>query len=332
MSILYNFTFDPDRKNLYTIYKDLSHLKKKRFAKKSYFTNLMYKKSAGNIDDYVDKKTYDRIKYNYYRLDKKHPVLEEKIIFQKHLQKHNIRGTVVLAELIYGKLLLDGEEYINEEEIISKLMKLAYLHNSIFIKPTDGQGGAGALKVNKGDRINIKSFFDSKKYIVEKTLVQHEELNKVFPHSMNALRVITFRINDKIVIPNCIFRMGTGNSYVDNASSGGIFAAYDIASNKLGSTSYQFFKNGAKSYKKHPVSNFVFKDAPLPFNKETIELVTTAAESFKKIESIGWDIGFTEDGPVIIEGNDKPHIVMMQITSLGLLNNDVYKEVFKEYL
>src|SRR5699024_10400169 len=87
MSILYNFTFDPDRKNLYTIYKDLSHLKKKRFAKKSYFTNLMYKKSAGNIDDYVDKKAYDRIKYNYYRLDKKHPVLEEKIIFQKHLQK-----------------------------------------------------------------------------------------------------------------------------------------------------------------------------------------------------------------------------------------------------
>src|SRR5690625_7281429 len=162
MSILYNFTFDPDRKNLYTIYKDLSHLKKKRSAKKSYFTNLMYKKSAGNIDDYVDKKTYDRIKYNYYRLDKKHPVLEEKIIFQKHLQKHNIRGTVVLAELIYGKLLLDGEEYINEEEIISKLMKLDYLHNSIFIKPNDGQGGAGSLKVNTIDRINIKRYFDTK--------------------------------------------------------------------------------------------------------------------------------------------------------------------------
>ena len=253
LSILYNFTVDSDRKNLYTIYKDLSHLKKKRFAKKSYFTNLMYKKSAGNIDDYVDKKTYDRIKYNYYRVDKKHPILEEKIIFQKHLQKHNIPGTVLLAELIYGKLVINEKEYIDEEEIIIKLMELVGLHNSIFIKPTDGQGGAGALKVNKGDRISMKNFSDSKKYIVEKTLIQHEELNKIFPHSMNTLRVITFRIDDKIVIPNCIFRMGTGSSYVDNASSGGIFVTYDIASNKLGDTSYQFFKNGAKSYKKHPV-------------------------------------------------------------------------------
>ena len=332
LSTLYNFALDSDRKNLIEMYKDLTALKKRDFSRKSYFTNLMYKKTAGELDHYVDDKIYDKIKYNYYRINKKHPVLEEKVVFQKHLQKHNIPGTLILAELIYGKLIIDGKEFIGEEEIIDNLKKLANLHNSIFIKPTDGQGGAGAIKINKGDRITISSFLDSKKYIVEKTLVQHEELNKINPNSINTLRVVTFRIDDKIIIPNCIFRMGTGTSHVDNASSGGIFVSYDIINNKLGDTSYQFFRNGAKSYTKHPDSKFVFKDAQLPFNKEVKELVTNAAESFKEIASIGWDVGFTEDGPVIVEGNDKPHLVMMQITSRGLLNNDVYKTVFKDYL
>src|SRR5690625_2973156 len=107
-SILYNFVIDSDRKNFYSIYKDLSYLRKKHFSTKSYFTNLMYKKTAGELDHYVDDKIYDRIKYNYYRLDKKHPVLEEKIIFQEHLQKHSIPGTKLLAKFLKGTLVIDG--------------------------------------------------------------------------------------------------------------------------------------------------------------------------------------------------------------------------------
>lgn len=332
LSHLYNLALDSDRKSLPLIYKDLSSLRKKNFSTKSYFTNLMYKKSAGNINHYVDDKVYLKIAKDYYRPNGKNPLLEEKVIFQEHLKANKIPGTNLLGKLVKGKLTVEGDSYTNQIEIASQINGLANKYDSIFIKRTDTSGGDGIFKVNNGNDFNIENLSMSKDYIIEQTLVQHEALNQVNPNSINTLRVITFKIGGKVVIPNCMFRMSKGASYLDNASAGGIFITYNIESNKLGATGYQLFKSGAKSFSKHPVSNFQFKDAPLPFNEEVKALVTIAAESYDQIDSIGWDIAYTKNGPVILEGNDSPHIVMMQITSHGLLNNNVYKEVFKEYL
>ena len=82
LSHLYNLALDSDRKSLPLIYKDLSSLRKRNFSTKCYFTNLMYKKSAGNIHHYVDEKVYLKIAKNYYRPTGKSPLLEEKIVFQ----------------------------------------------------------------------------------------------------------------------------------------------------------------------------------------------------------------------------------------------------------
>lgn len=332
LSNLYNLALDPDRKSFPLIYKDLFSLRKKNFSTKSYFTNLMYKKSAGNIHHYVDDKVYLKIAKNYYRPNGKNPLLEEKIVFQEHLKRNDIAGTNLLAKLRNGKLIIGERVYAGLYEIEHQLKELVSTYDSVFIKPTDTSGGSGILKVDNGDAIDIANLSMSKDYIIEQTLMQHEALNAITPHSINTLRVITFKIGGEVVIPNCMFRMSKGRSYLDNASAGGIFITYDIESNKLGATGYQLFKNGAKSFTKHPVSNFRFKDAPLPFNEEVKALVTKAAESYSDIDSIGWDIAFTEDGPVILEGNDSPHIVMMQIASNGLLNENIYKEAFKKYL
>lgn len=329
---LFNFTFDSDRKNLYLIYKDLSHLRKKNFSTKSYFTNLMYKKSAGNINRYVDDKIYLTIADDYYRPNGKEPLLEEKIVFQEHLKANKIPGTNLLGRLRKGKLTIEKDTYTRQEDIALQLEELANKYESIFIKRTDTSGGDGVFKVNSGDAFNIENLSMSNDYIIEQTLIQHKALNLINPNSINTLRVVTFKIGNEIVIPNCMFRMSKGTSYLDNASAGGIFVSYDIDKNKLGTTGYQLFKNGSKSFTKHPITNFTFKDAQLPFNEELKALVTQAAKSYSQIDSIGWDIAFTPNGPVILEGNDSPHIVMMQITSQGLLNNTIYKEVFKEYL
>lgn len=330
-SILYNFAFDSDRKNLYSIYRDLSYLRKKQFSTKSYFTNLMYKKSSGNIDNYVDEKIYLKISKDYYRPIGKNPFLEEKIVFQEHLKAHNIPGTKLLGKLRSGNLTVETNSYTEPEKVKSKLKELATVHGSIFIKCTDTSGGEGIFKVNNGDAINLDNISMSRDYIVEQTLTQHEALNKINPHSINTLRVITFKVGNHVVIPNCFFRMSIGKSFLDNASAGGVFVSYDITNNKLGKTAYQLFKNGAKSFTRHPVTNFEFKDTPLPFVEEVKDIVTRAANSYEEIESIGWDIAFTKDGPVIVEGNDKPHVVMTQITSHGLLNNNFYRQKFKEY-
>lgn len=332
LSHLYNFALDSDRKNAYSMYKDISSLRKRNFSTKSYFTNLMYKKTAGNINHYVDDKVYLKIAKDYYRPHGKNTILEDKIVFQEHLKENNIPGTNLLAKLKKGKLIIENNNYLDAITIESKIKDLTNTYQSIFIKPTDTSGGSGILKVNNGDAFDLTNLSMSKDYIIEQTLVQHEALDKINPYSINTLRVVTFKIGEEVVIPNCMFRMGIGAAYLDNASAGGIFITYDIHSNKIGSTAYQLFRNGAKSYTKHPTSNFVFKNASLPYCEEVKALVTKAAKSYDQIDSIGWDIAFTKDGPVIVEGNDSPHIVMMQVSSHGLLNSTIYKEVFKEYL
>jgi hypothetical protein len=51
---------------------------------------------------------------------------------------------------------------------------------------------------------------------------------------------------------------------------------------------------------------------------ESLETVKRFHNYFKDIHSIGWDIAITEDGPVIIEGNDNWEISLVQICSHGL--------------
>lgn len=330
--LLYNFTFDSDRKSFYVIIKELNHLRKRKFYWKSYFTNLMYKKTSGKIDDYVDERVYYKIIRNYYRPNGEHTILSDKITFQQHMKENKIAGANFLAVLIRGQLLIGDEIYSDEERITFKLGELFNNYGSIFIKPTDGIGGKGILKINKGEQISLEDLSMDKDYIIEQTLIQEEGLSQINPFCINTLRVITVRLRGKIVVPNCFLRVGIGEAYVDNASLGGIFVTYDIDKNKLGAVAYQLFKNGAKSFAKHPVSNFIFKDASLPFNEEVRSLVTNAAESFEDIDLIGWDVALTQDGPVIIEGNDNPHIVGVQITAHGLLNNHVYTEIFKDYI
>src|SRR5690606_29801636 len=130
---------------------------------------------------------------------------------------------------------------------------------------------------------------------------------------------------------SCFFRMGTGESYVDNGSSGGIFIDYDIYDNKLAKKAYRLFDYGGESFEKHPTTGFVFKGKELPYSRDVVDLVTMAAKLFPELEIVGWDIAYTNEGPVILEGNDNPHIVMMQIGCKGLKNNKIYKDLFKPY-
>jgi hypothetical protein len=50
----------------------------------------------------------------------------------------------------------------------------------------------------------------------------------------------------------------------------------------------------------------------VPFWREALDLVRKASLLFTglPIMQVGWDIGFTESGPVIIEANPRPNLVL----------------------
>src|SRR5699024_8427368 len=122
-----------------------------------------------------------------------------------------------------------------------------------------------------------------------------------------------------------------GGNIIDNGSSGGLFVPLNIEKWELIGDGKSYLKSGGKTFKFHPDTHQSFDQFSIPYNKEISELVKTVAKLFSN-NFIGWDIALTKEGPMIIEGNDGPHLIMAQMACDGFKNHPKYKEIFADYL
>ncbi len=214
---------------------------------------------------------------------------------------------------------------------------LQELTGRFIFKPVDGQCGEGLftcdisdgicyrnkIKVSKDDFLE---YFRSGTYLVQKVVDQHPILKRLHPQSLNTIRLVTIKdINtDEIVVFPSIIRIGTGNSFVDNTSQGGLAVAVDIDTGQLGNYGYYKPEFGTKTGI-HPDSKIEFSSVKIPFFQEAKEKAILLHSLLSDIHSIGWDIAIDEDGPVFIEGNDNWEINGPQIC------NGPLKELFIKY-
>ena len=63
----------------------------------------------------------------------------------------------------------------------------------------------------------------------------------------------------------------------------------------------------------HPDTNLVFDGWKIPFYEDAVELIKKAHRLFPLLQTIGWDVAITEDGPVLVEGNHDWDIEMLQV-------------------
>lgn len=68
-----------------------------------------------------------------------------------------------------------------------------------------------------------------------------------------------------------------------------------------------------------------------PLGELIEEEVFKAAKLFDK-KFIGWDVAITPDGPFIIEGNQNPHLIMLQMAVRGIKTHPSYRNIFAEYI
>lgn len=81
--------------------------------------------------------------------------------------------------------------------------------------------------------------------MAEELVVQHPAMAELYPTSVNTVRILT--IYGKIV--DATLRMGNGGSFLDNASSGGIFAPVDIETGRITAEGIDYL---GKANLKHP--------------------------------------------------------------------------------
>lgn len=326
---------DRNRKTIFQMLSEMAALFRKNRTIKiipSYFINMKYKEDSGEINDYIPWHKFPDIYNKYYRKEGIHPILGDKISMVQFFHKNGISCTKSIGYIKNGKIALKSireEKIVNIDHLKKELLDLLDIYDDYFLKESKSQGASGIYKVSRSNIEKIPLSLD-KNYLIEESIVQHPELNLINPDCINTLRVITYKKNDVVKIASCFFRMGIQGASVDNASAGGVFVSYDIHTNQLGKMGYKKFKYGGQSFFKHPDTKFEFEKKNLPYPNHVIELVKKAA-SLIDLEMIGWDIAYTEKGPLIIEGNDNPAIDSLQVANRGVLHNPVYKKAYQGY-
>ncbi|MGQ1909566.1 sugar-transfer associated ATP-grasp domain-containing protein [Marinifilum sp. RC60d5] len=237
-------------------------------------------------------------------------ISEDKILTYLVFETLGVKQPTLLLQYNHGLFYDFRKNPIGNKEVDEIIEQT--IADKLFLKPSLGLGGQGILVFNKkekfideeGNQISaefIKKNLDKKEdYILQEGIRQHDELNQIYPHSVNTFRVNTRIIEGKAHILFSFLRMGRGGGQLDNASLKGFVCKVDPETGEFApeGTSKLFTR-----IDKHPDTNFEFAGYKFPYWKEVREFVLKAANKLENIGCIGWDIAYSVDGPMVIEIN-----------------------------
>ena len=293
-----------------------------------YGFDVMTKKERFAYVDYLTfKKRRDYLNYNY--AHNSTCILRNKFYFGVFAQKFNIPVADNLFYYVDGKLYdlrKDGLQEISFSEFC------AQSNRELFCKIVNGECGhnvfvleirESALYFNNNpiSPTELKEKMNGADFLFQKKVVQHPELSRLHPSSLNTIRLTTVRNlkTGKIRVWPSALRIGIHGSYVDNLSQGGIIVGVDLETGRLHEDGFQRPEFGGRTMQ-HPDTGVVYSDFVIPFFEEVKKKAVEFHSFIKDIHSIGWDVAITPTGPLFIEGNDNWELTVSQAANTGMRN------------
>ncbi len=243
--------------------------------RKTYLTRMKNKKLVTMLND----KQYSRI-------------FDEKNLFDEKFAEFMGREILDLAKINYErfKQFIEGKQYF-------------------FAKPYIGESGKGIEKIKIANYPTTRKLWEYVKRpeknfgLIEEVIEQHPQAAKIYPKSLNCLRVVTLVNNGEANILYAVFKMGNNGGFVDNLENGGLACHFDL---EKGEIIGQGHTSALINYDRHPSTGIKFVGYKLPFMNEVKEMVKKAAMIIPEFRYVGWDVCLTPNGPAIVEGNDYP--------------------------
>lgn len=288
-------------RNIKEYYEKWSHYIPRYLRKHTYLFNAFYYNSNGIFSSkYIPDDLYYCAVDPFYNDWKAAKYLDNKCLYKL------LFPDVLQPETIAMRC---NETWIFDNECVDNNTALSRLENcqcnEIVIKvATDSEGGHGVFfcKCGKAEEITNITKQIKGDIVIQKPLKQHEVLSGIFKNSINTIRIISMLRNNEVKIYSSILRMGTGESRVDNASSGGITCGI-MEDGSLKEVAYS--ANGEK-YKNHPTTGVCFSKIKIPAFADCRRTVERLHKMIPWFRLVSWDIMINEDGnPVLIEANMK---------------------------
>ncbi len=268
---------------------------------KNYLSDLDYH-WLNRINNYTQKWINDKTTFRY--------ALEP---FKKHLPEYYFL-IMKRGPKVYVKRMMDAPESAgcNIQSVVEVLKE----KKELAFKPSAGTHGDGFYKLTfendlfyiNGKQSSEQELVDvltSQKsfYIVTDYLYLADELAKIYPASLNTIRMLVINEDAKTPkIKHAYMRIGASSSgFTDNIGYGGIAARIDLETGRFydGETivNHVFHECEVHPDTGVPVSGYV------PHWQETKEGILDICREFPELEYLGFDVAVTEDSFKLLEIN-----------------------------
>lgn len=236
-------------------------------------------------------------------------ILRNKALFARHVARHRLPAPATF-DRDAGNLV----SWLERRQAV--IAKPGYSSKgrgvTAFRREGDGwRGPTGALDAT-GLARNLQNYL-IRHGVVQDLLFAHHHLQGLSPGALPTLRIVTCR-NETGAPESCvtILRLGSGATPVDNFNAGGLAVRLDDS----GHCEVAFRANGsaADTISAHPETGAQIIGHEVPDLKEAVALSEQAHCTLPQgYAVVGWDIGLTDRGPMLIEGNWNPGTDIIQL-------------------
>lgn len=265
-----------------------------------YFVFKLYELSPNEQREYVTLDLFKKMRIKYNSHFKGFKYFDDKGRFN-----------TIFSDLISRKWFIN--ENLTYEQFLENIKGL----DAVLVKKLTATQGKGIekFKCNESEEKNREVYnkiMSLGKSIVEQYIIQHEDLMKLCPNSVNTVRITTLNYKGECKFLYSVLRMGQG-AVVDNFHSGGIAATVDMKTGIVVSNAADL---DANTYPIHPVSKIKIKGFQIPHWDKILDACKKANGRVKDVDMVGWDFAITPDGVELIEGNSGASYVVAQIPNI----------------
>ena len=165
-------------------------------------------------------------------------------------------------------------------------------------------------KIETNPEMYFYQLINRGKHVLEETIQQSRTMSALNDSSVNTVRCMTFNTLEGIVIPWCFVKMGRKGAFVDNAGAGGVIAGIDC---NTGSVATDAFNEYGERFVMHPDTGLPVKGFKMPDWALMKQKCCEMAAKTPTVGFIGWDLAHTNNGWVVVEGNNCGQLIGPQI-------------------
>jgi hypothetical protein len=222
---------------------------------------------------------------------------------------------------------------LEDERVVVKPLKQAGGTGVSLLESDDGQLTFDGRPIDEADLSDICT--SSPDTMVVEYVEQAEYAREIYPGAANTIRLLTMLDpdTDEPFIGAAVHRFGWSNSgIVDNWSSGGLAAAFDVETGTLGEAVASPKGGSPERMSHHPDTDTPISGTTVPGWERIRERVLDLADEYRGLWSyVGWDIVVTGHGEfALIEGNAFSDVDLLQVHE-PLLADDRVRRFFEHH-